>query len=193
MNWLEWILSHLLLRVSEGNRPGLDNFWLNQGSSLLLSFTHSAQEEVQERAATALATFVVIDDENASIDTGRSEAVMRDGGIHLLLNLARSWREGLQSEAAKATANLSLRSLGTSRGVAPLIALARSDAEDVHETAAGALWNLAFNPGNALRIVEEGGVSTLVHLCSSSVSKMAHSCLRWHWLTCLMEGTCTSS
>ncbi|KAL5973180.1 hypothetical protein ACLOJK_037207 [Asimina triloba] len=44
---------------------------------------------------------------------------------------------------------------------------------DVHETAAGALWNLAFNPGNALRIVEEGGVPALVHLCSSSASKMA--------------------
>lgn len=45
--------------------------------------------------------------------------------------------------------------------------------QDVHETAAGALWNLAFNPGNALRIVEEGGVPALVHLCASSVSKMA--------------------
>lgn len=45
--------------------------------------------------------------------------------------------------------------------------------QDVHETAAGALWNLAFNPGNALRIVEEGGVPALVHLCSSSLSKMA--------------------
>ncbi|CAA2984593.1 ARABIDILLO 1-like [Olea europaea subsp. europaea] len=54
-----------------------------------------------------------------------------------------------------------------------LISLAQSDAEDVHETAAGALWNLAFNPGNAFRVVEEGGVSALVRLCSSSVSKMA--------------------
>lgn len=45
--------------------------------------------------------------------------------------------------------------------------------QDVHETAAGALWNLAFNPGNALRIVEEGGVPALVHLCASSASKMA--------------------
>lgn len=45
--------------------------------------------------------------------------------------------------------------------------------QDVHETAAGALWNLAFNPGNALRIVEEGGVPVLFHLCSSSLSKMA--------------------
>lgn len=45
--------------------------------------------------------------------------------------------------------------------------------QDVHETAAGALWNLAFNPGNALRIVEDGGVLALIHLCSSSQSKMA--------------------
>lgn len=44
--------------------------------------------------------------------------------------------------------------------------------QDVHETAVGALWNLAFNPGNALRMAEEG-VPALVHLCSSSRSKMA--------------------
>ena len=45
--------------------------------------------------------------------------------------------------------------------------------QDVHETAAGALWNLAFYSGNALRIVEEGGVPVLVKICSSSRSKMA--------------------
>lgn len=45
--------------------------------------------------------------------------------------------------------------------------------QDVHETAVGALWNLVFNPGNALRMVEEEGVPALVHLCSSSRSKMA--------------------
>lgn len=45
--------------------------------------------------------------------------------------------------------------------------------QDVHETAAGALWNLAFYSSNSLRIVEEGGVPVLVHLCSSSHSKMA--------------------
>jgi hypothetical protein len=59
------------------------------------------REDVQERAATGLATFVVIDDENASIHCGRAEAVMRDGGIRLLLGLAKSCWEGLQSEAAK--------------------------------------------------------------------------------------------
>ncbi|XP_022863476.1 protein ARABIDILLO 1 isoform X1 [Olea europaea var. sylvestris] len=148
MNWLEWILSHSLLRVSEGNPPGLDNFWLNQGSTLLLSFIHSAQEEVQERAATALATFVVIDDENASIDTGRAEAVMRDGGIRLLLNLARSWREGLQSEAAKAIANLSVnanvaKAVAEEGGISILANLARSVNKLVAEEAAGGLWNLS--------------------------------------------------
>ncbi|KAG2332120.1 hypothetical protein Bca52824_003300 [Brassica carinata] len=44
---------------------------------------------------------------------------------------------------------------------------------DVHDTAAGDLWNLYFNPGNALHIEEEEGVTALVHLCSSSKSKMA--------------------
>ncbi|ESR34794.1 hypothetical protein CICLE_v100043681mg, partial [Citrus x clementina] len=63
--------------------------------------------------------------------------------------------------------------IGREGGVAPLIALARSAVVDVHETAAGALWNLAFNPGNALCIVEGGGVQALIHLCSSSLSKMA--------------------
>ena len=101
MAWLEWILSHTLLRIAESNQQGLDTFWLKQGAALLLNLMQSSQEDVQERAATGLATFVVIDDENASIDCGRAEAVMRDGGIRLLLNLAKSWREGLQSEAAK--------------------------------------------------------------------------------------------
>lgn len=103
MAWLEWILSHTLLRIAESNQQGLDSFWLKQGAALLLNLMQSSQEDVQERAATGLATFVVIDDENASIDCGRAEAVMRDGGIRLLLDLAKSWREGLQSEAAKVT------------------------------------------------------------------------------------------
>lgn len=106
MTWLEWILSHTLLRIAESNQQGLDAFWLKQGATLLLNLMQSSQEDVQERAATGLATFVVIDDENASIDCGRAEAVMRDGGIRLLLNLARSWREGLQSEAAKVNSDV---------------------------------------------------------------------------------------
>lgn len=101
LNWLEWVISNSLLRVSEINPGGLDNFWLNQGASLLINFLQSPQEEVQERAAMALATFVVIDEENASIHTGRAEAVIRYGGIRLLLSLASSWKEGLQAEAAK--------------------------------------------------------------------------------------------
>ncbi|KAK4414612.1 protein ARABIDILLO 1 [Sesamum alatum] len=169
LNWLEWIISNTLLRVSESNPPGLDNFWLNQGTSLLLSFMQSPQEEVQERAATALATFVVIDDENASIDIGRAEAVMREGGIRLLLNLARSWREGLQSEAAKAIANLSVnanvaKAVADEGGISILVNLARSVNRLVAEEAAGGLWNLSVGEDHKGAIAEAGGVKALVDL-----------------------------
>ncbi|OIT07749.1 PREDICTED: protein ARABIDILLO 1 [Nicotiana attenuata] len=169
MNWLEWILSHSLLRIAESNPQGLDNFWLSQGAYLLLSLMRSAQEEVQERAATGLATFVVIDDENASIHSGRAEAVMRDGGIGLLLNLARSWREGLQTEAAKAIANLSVnanvaKAVAEEGGISILANLARSMNRLVAEEAAGGLWNLSVGEEHKAAIAEAGGVKALVDL-----------------------------
>ena len=101
MIWLEWVLSYSLLRIAESNPSGLDNFWVSQGATLLLSLMQSSQEDVQERSATGLATFVVIDDEHTRIDGQRAAAVMRGGGVQLLLKLASSWREGLQAESAK--------------------------------------------------------------------------------------------
>ncbi|KAK4411207.1 protein ARABIDILLO 1 [Sesamum angolense] len=170
LNWLEWIISNTLhAKVAESNPPGLDNFWLNQGTTLLLSFMQSPQEDVQERSATALANFVVIDDENASIDIGRAEAVMREGGIRLLLNLARSWREGLQSEAAKAIANLSVnanvaKAVADEGGISILVNLARSVNRLVAEEAAGALWNLSVGEDHKGAIAEASGVKALVDL-----------------------------
>ncbi|KAL5539219.1 hypothetical protein UlMin_044515 [Ulmus minor] len=169
MTWLEWILSHSLLRIAESNQLGLDAFWLKQGAALLLNLMQSSQEDVQERAATGLATFVVIDDENASIDGGRAEAVMRDGGIRLLLNLAKSWREGLQSEAAKAIANLSVnanvaKAVAEEGGITILSGLARSMNRLVAEEAAGGLWNLSVGEEHKGAIAEAGGVKALVDL-----------------------------
>lgn len=99
--WIERVLSHSLLRIAENNQEEFDDFWLTQGAAVLLSLLQSSQEEVQERAATAVATFVVIDGENATVDCLRAEAILHGDGIRLLLNLARSCQEGLQSEAAK--------------------------------------------------------------------------------------------
>ncbi|CAB4269504.1 unnamed protein product [Prunus armeniaca] len=169
MTWIEWILSHTLLRIAESNQQGLDVFWLKQGASLLLNLMQSSQEDVQERAATGLATFVVIDDENASIDCGRAEAVMQDGGICLLLNLAKSWREGLQSEAAKAIANLSVnanvaKAVAEEGGINILAGLARSMNRLVAEEAAGGLWNLSVGEEHKGAIAEAGGVKALVDL-----------------------------
>ncbi|OIV98714.1 hypothetical protein TanjilG_24885 [Lupinus angustifolius] len=167
--WLEWMLSHTLLRSAESPQQGLDNFWVEQGASLLLSLMQSSQEDVQERAATGLATFVVIDDENARIDCGRAEAVMRDGGIRLLLGLAKSWREGLQSEAAKAIANLSVnanvaKAVAEEGGIGILAGLARSTNKLVAEEAAGGLWNLSVGEEHKGAIAEAGGIQALVDL-----------------------------
>ncbi|XP_077235342.1 protein ARABIDILLO 1-like isoform X2 [Tasmannia lanceolata] len=169
MHWLEWVLSHTLLRIAESNPPGMDSFWLRQGAALLLSLMQSLQEDVQERAATGLATFVVIDDENATVDGGRAEAVMRDGGIHLLLKLARSCREGVQSEAAKAIANLSVnakvaKAVAEEGGISILANLAKSMNRLVAEEAAGGLWNLSVGEEHKGAIAEAGGVKALVDL-----------------------------
>ncbi|KAF5192133.1 Arabidillo-like protein [Thalictrum thalictroides] len=197
MTWLEWSLSHTLLRIAEGNPEGMDSFWIKQGAALLLSLMQSSQEDVQERAATGLATFVVIDDETATVDCGRAEVVMGDGGIPLLLNLARSCREGLQSEAAKAIANLSVHAkvakavaeegginiladlarsmnkLGTIAGAGGIKALVDlifkwpSGGDGVLERAAGALANLAADDKCSMEVALAGGVHALVMLARS--------------------------
>ncbi|KAL4178605.1 hypothetical protein AMTRI_Chr13g83110 [Amborella trichopoda] len=169
MGWLEWVLSHTLLRIAESNPPGLDSFWLRQGASLLLSLVQSPQEDVQERAATGLATFVVIDDENATVDPERADSVMSGGGIRLLLDLARSCREGIQSEAAKAIANLSVnadvaKAVALEGGISILAELARSPNRLVAEEAAGGLWNLSVGEEHKGAIAEAGGVKALVDL-----------------------------
>lgn len=169
MNWVEWILSHNLLRIAESNPHGLDQFWLIQGADLLLNLMESFQEDVQERAATGLATFVVIDDENANVDVGRAEAVMKGGGIQLLLGLARSWKEGLQSEATKAIANLSVnpafaKAVAAGGGITILAGLARSMNRLVAEEAAGGLWNLSVGEEHKGAIAEAGGIKALVDL-----------------------------
>eukprot|EP00252_Welwitschia_mirabilis_P015505 TRINITY_DN3409_c0_g1_i1.p1 TRINITY_DN3409_c0_g1~~TRINITY_DN3409_c0_g1_i1.p1 ORF type:complete len:930 (-),score=164.71 TRINITY_DN3409_c0_g1_i1:624-3413(-) len=167
--WLEWVLSHSLLRIAESNAPGLDGFWLKQGAPLLLSLIRSSQEDVQERAATGLATFVVVDDENATVDPARAVAVMRGGGIRLLLGLAKSCREGVQAEAAKAIANLSVdaevaKAVALEGGIVVLASLARSPNRLVAEEAAGGLWNLSVGEEHKGAIATAGGVKALVDL-----------------------------
>ncbi|XP_057498993.1 protein ARABIDILLO 1-like isoform X2 [Actinidia eriantha] len=169
MTWLEWIISHSLLRITEGSQQLLNNFWVSQGAALLVSLLQSSQEDVQERAATGLATFVVKDGENAGIDGGRAEAVMRHGGIPLLLNVASSWQEGLQSAAAKAIANLSAnvdvaKAVAKQGGINILANLARSTNRSVAEEAAGGLWNLSVGEEPKDAISDAGVVKALVDL-----------------------------
>lgn len=167
--WIERVLSHSLLRIAENNQEEFDDFWLTQGAAVLLSLLQSSQEEVQERAATAVATFVVIDGENATVDCLRAEAILHGDGIRLLLNLARSCQEGLQSEAAKAIANLSIdskvaKAVAESEGINILASLAKSMNRLVAEEAAGGLWNLSVGDEHKDAIAEAGGIKALVDL-----------------------------
>ncbi|KAG0630749.1 hypothetical protein M758_1G201600 [Ceratodon purpureus] len=167
--WTEWMLSHALLKIAESNAPSLDSFWLKQGTAMMLRLVQSAQEDVQERTATALATFVVVDDENATVDSARAEAVMNGGGIGLLLGLAKSSREGVQSEAAKAIANLSVNTEVAKRvalegGISILAGLARSPNRWVAEEAAGGLWNLSVGEEHKGAIAGAGAIEALVEL-----------------------------
>ncbi|KAA3456868.1 protein ARABIDILLO 1-like [Gossypium australe] len=182
--WIEWVFSYSLLRIAENNLKELDDFWLTQGTAILLSLLRSSQEDVQERAATAIATFVVIDDENATVDCQRAEAILWGDGIRLLLDLARSCQEGLQSEAAKAIANLSIdskvaKAVAESGGINILANLAKSMNRLVAEEAAGGLWNLSVGDDHKLSsdflssfnpvlfpdaIAEAGGIKALVDL-----------------------------
>ncbi|XP_065871813.1 protein ARABIDILLO 1-like isoform X1 [Euphorbia lathyris] len=167
--WIEKVLSYSLSRIADNSPKELDPFWLKQGAKLLLHLLQSSEEDVQERAATALATFVVIDDENATIDSRRAEAVMQNGGIQMLLHLAKSCQEGLQSETAKAIANLSVDSkvakgIAEIGGIAILSDLARSMNRLVAEEAAGGLWNLSVGEEHKGAIAEAGGINALVDL-----------------------------
>ncbi|MBA0582432.1 hypothetical protein Gorai_024579 [Gossypium raimondii] len=167
--WIEWVFSYSLLRIAENNLKELDDFWLTQGAAVLLSLLRSSQEEVQERAATAVASFVVIDDENSAVDCQRAEAILRGDGIRLLLDLARSCQEGLQSEAAKAIANLSIdskvaKAVAESGGINILANLAKSMNRLVAEEAAGGLLNLSVGDDHKGAIAEAGGIKALVDL-----------------------------
>ena len=93
MTWLEWILSQSLLWFAKSNQEGMHRYWSSQGVALLLCLTQSTQADIQEMAVAALSSF-------ATADYGYARAVAQEGGILLLLNLAKSWREGLQIKAA---------------------------------------------------------------------------------------------
>ncbi|KAL8156686.1 hypothetical protein AgCh_001692 [Apium graveolens] len=86
-------------RVSFRDPTGSNKYMFSQGVTLFLSFTQSSREDVRERALDALSTFALVNYENARIDSALSEAVAQKGGILPLLNLTRSWKEGVQCKA----------------------------------------------------------------------------------------------
>lgn len=170
MIWLEWILSDSLFRFAVRHLAGLKNYWLSQGVALLLSLAQSSQDDVQERAVDALSTFAVIKYENVSIDSVLAEAVAREGDILTLLNLAKSWREGLQSKAAVAITNLTVSPVLKKvvieiGGIDILVDLARSTNRWIAQRAVGGLWNLSA------REIDEDAYAGVVQVLVDVISK----------------------
>lgn len=168
-DWLELVLAHALHKMSDSKNEGLEPFWLHQGPLTLVNLLDSPDEDVQERAAYALGTFVVKDDVEATVDKGRAEAVLKFGGISRLLAMAQSRKEGLQAEAAKALANLSVhfevaRAVAQEGGIVVLTHLAQSPNKGVVEEAAGGFWNLSVGEEHKALIAAAGGIPVLVSL-----------------------------
>ena len=78
---------------------GLDNFLL--GQARCSAACRADKRMFKKGQPPHLQHLLSFADENASIDYDIAEAIIKDGGIRLLLDLAKSSREGLQSEAAK--------------------------------------------------------------------------------------------
>ncbi|KAJ0959709.1 hypothetical protein J5N97_000621, partial [Dioscorea zingiberensis] len=125
------------------NQTAFSNAEGEAGTALLLSLVKCSQEDVQEKAAAGLATFVVTDDENAAVDPMRAEAVMRNGGIPFASGACTDISRG-----PAAIANLSVnakvaKAVAKEGGIGVLANLARSMNRFVAEEAAGGLWNLS--------------------------------------------------
>ncbi|KAE8665913.1 Protein ARABIDILLO 2 [Hibiscus syriacus] len=144
-----------------------------------VSRTDSSQEEVQERAATVVATFLVIHNKNATIDCQRTEAILRgdgaianmsvdskvakivadSGGINVLTSLARSKNRLVGCSSVGAIAE--------SDGVTVLVdlILKRPSGTDLLlQRATGALANLAADEKCSKEMASAVGIHALAML-----------------------------
>ncbi|CAI0547893.1 unnamed protein product [Linum tenue] len=158
VDWTERAVSQSLVRMAENNLTGtkvVDPFWDRTGATLLLHLLRSSEVDVRERAATAIATFVIVDDDDhpaatSTVDSTRARRIMQSGGVDVLLSFATtSIRQGLQIEALKAIANLCMDSqvakvVAENGGITILSNLMRSSNRFVVEEALGGLWNLSL-------------------------------------------------
>ncbi|CAL1405576.1 unnamed protein product [Linum trigynum] len=177
--WAERALSQSLVRMAENNLTAakvVDPFWDRTGATLLLHLLRSSEVDVRERAATAIATFAIVDDDDdypaatSTVDSTRARRILQSGGVDVLLSFATtSIRQGLQIEALKAIANLCMDSqvakvVAENGGIAILSNLMRSSNRFVVEEALGGLWNLSLGEELKGLICETGGTKALVDL-----------------------------
>ncbi|VVB06368.1 unnamed protein product [Arabis nemorensis] len=114
---------------------------------------------------------------NLSTNRKCSEEVVRAGGVHALVILARdSEHDGANEQASRALRNISayrnsnnnITIIGQVPGaIEALVKLTKSILDSVKLETAGALWNLSFDEKNRESIAAVGGVEALVALANS--------------------------
>lgn len=148
----------------------LDNM-ANRSSiaELIVALLGSQDKHASAKAARAISTL-------AKANPANQVAVADAGGLLILVSLLDA-RLKTESESAFVRKEMAAaiwcmafnnpdnqRAVADAGGIPKLIALFNGDAR-VHREAAGALWNLAGNPGNALNqqtIADAGGIGPLV-------------------------------
>ncbi|MEK9699682.1 MAG: hypothetical protein VW270_28150, partial [Candidatus Poseidoniales archaeon] len=121
--------------------------------------------------------------------------IAAEGGIEVLIALARDGAAGGKTEAARALGNLANNDdnqvrIAAEGGIEVLIALARDGAAGGKTEAARALGNLANNDDNQVRIAAEGGIEVLIALArdgSVGGKTEAVRALRIFLLSCIDE------
>ncbi|XP_047329738.1 protein ARABIDILLO 1-like [Impatiens glandulifera] len=170
----------------------MEDFWVNQGATLLINWLESSQEDVREMAAKVIVKFVInigdIGDDEKTKYEKRANAVIHGGGIRSLLNLAKSSNEGdqigVRLEVAKTITILCLDNtisnvIVEEGGIQLLLNWVNSTNKTLFEETIKALKNLSLRDAhNKIIIFECGGLEVLMNLVyrwtSSSKKVLKH-------------------
>ncbi|KAJ0750856.1 putative armadillo-like helical, protein ARABIDILLO [Helianthus debilis subsp. tardiflorus] len=175
MSWVEWILSHALLRIAEANLTGLISFdsikeqavKKGGGVQLLLRLARSLTEGLQLEATKAIA--------NLSANPAFARSVAGEGGITVLASLAKSTNRFVAEEAAGGLWNLSAGDKHMERAAGALADLVADEKYSMEVAAVGALVatmaNLTShgdsNTNNVMVGQEDGVINVLILLIGS--------------------------
>ncbi|VFR02770.1 unnamed protein product [Cuscuta campestris] len=134
--------------------------------NMLVDLLHSADQQVQENAVTALL--------NLSINDNNKSAIANANAIEPLIHVLETGSAEAKENSAATLFSLSVIEdnkikIGSSGAIQPLVDLLGSGTPRGKKDAATALFNLSIHPENKIRIVQAGAVKYLIDLMDPAV------------------------